>query len=192
MRQDSHPGDVVHAVRRYVALLVAIEPVEGESTPRRVVFFPSRRPAPVWRPDLQPVAQRRWGELALVPVGHRGEEGEGTPEEPHQVYLWRLLRRRINTDVQVRYPVRWRTNHVDGESRWPCVVLCCVVLCCVVLCCVVLCCVVLCCVVLCCVVLFCVVLCCVVLCCVVLCCGVLCRRHYYQWAKAGMSTHGYR
>ena len=37
MRQDSHRGDVVHAVRRNVALLVAIEPVEGESTPRRVV-----------------------------------------------------------------------------------------------------------------------------------------------------------
>ena len=41
MRQDSHRGDVVHAVRRNMALLVAIEPVEGESTPRRVVCSPS-------------------------------------------------------------------------------------------------------------------------------------------------------
>ena len=30
---DSHRRDVVHVVRRYVALLVTIEPVEGESTP---------------------------------------------------------------------------------------------------------------------------------------------------------------
>ena len=33
MRQDSHRGDVVHAVRRNVALLVAIEPVEGGPVP---------------------------------------------------------------------------------------------------------------------------------------------------------------
>ena len=50
-------------------------------------------------PILQPIAQRRWGELALVAVGHRGEEGEGAPEEPRQVYLWRLLRRCIKPDV---------------------------------------------------------------------------------------------
>ena len=41
VRQDSHCGDVVHTVRRNVALPVAIEPVEGESTPQRVVRPPS-------------------------------------------------------------------------------------------------------------------------------------------------------
>ena len=41
VRQDSHRGDVVHAVCRVVAPLVAIELVEGESTPRRVVCPPS-------------------------------------------------------------------------------------------------------------------------------------------------------
>ena len=65
---------------------------------------------------MQPVAQRRWGELALVPVGYRGEEGEGVREEPRQVHLWRLLCRYINTDVQVRYPVRRRGYHVDGRG----------------------------------------------------------------------------
>ena len=117
MRHDSHHGDVVHAVRRDVALLVAIEPVKGESTPRRVICSPSgliAGPRRYGGPILQPVAQRRWGELALVPVGYRGEEGEGAPEEPHQVYLWRLLRRCSNTDVQVRYLVRQRGNQVDG------------------------------------------------------------------------------
>ena len=100
-----------------MALLVAIEPVEGESTARCVVRSPSgliAGPRRYGGPILQLVAQRRWGELALVPVGHRGEEGEGAPEEPCQVYLWRLLHRCINTDVQVRYPVRRRGNHVDG------------------------------------------------------------------------------
>ena len=33
MRQDGHRGDVVHSVRRNVALLVAIDPIAGESTP---------------------------------------------------------------------------------------------------------------------------------------------------------------
>ena len=28
--------------------------------------------------------------------------------------------------------------------------------------------------------------------CGVVWCGVVCRRRYYQMAKAGMSTHGYR
>ena len=36
---------------------------------------------------MQPVAQRRWGERALIPVGYPGEEGEGAPEEPRQVRL---------------------------------------------------------------------------------------------------------
>ena len=117
VRQDSHRGDVVHAVRRNVALLVAMEPVEGESTPRRVVCSQSgliAGPRRYGGPILQPVAQRRWGELALVLVGHRGEEGEGAPEESRQVYLWRLLRGCINTDVQVRNPMRRHSNHVDG------------------------------------------------------------------------------
>ena len=117
MRQDNHRGDVVHAVRRNVALLVTIEPAEGESTPRRVVHSPLGLIASPRRYGglaLQLVAQRRWGELALVPVGHRGEEGEGAAEEPCQVHFRRLLRRYISSDVQVRYPVRRRGNHADG------------------------------------------------------------------------------
>ena len=69
MCQDSHGGDVVHAVRCNMALLAAIEPVEGESTPRRVVRSPSgliAGPRRYGGPILQPVAQCRWGELALV------------------------------------------------------------------------------------------------------------------------------
>ena len=80
MRQDSHRGDVVHAVCRDVALLVAIESVEGESTPRRVVRPPLgliAGPRRYGGPILQRVAQCRRGELALVSVGHRGEKGEG-------------------------------------------------------------------------------------------------------------------
>ena len=53
----------------------------------------------------------------MVPVGHRGEKRERAVEEPCQVYLWRLLRRRIHTDVQVRYLVRWGSNHVYGRGR---------------------------------------------------------------------------
>ena len=41
MRKDSHCGDGVHAVRRNVALLVAIILVKGESTARRVFASPS-------------------------------------------------------------------------------------------------------------------------------------------------------
>ena len=41
VRQDSHRGDVVYTVRRYMALLVTVEPVEGEATPRHVVRAPS-------------------------------------------------------------------------------------------------------------------------------------------------------
>ena len=85
MCQYSHRRDVVHAVRHYVALRVAIEPVEGESTPRCIVYSSPgliAGPCRYGGPILQPVAQRCWGELSLVPVGHRGEEGEGAPEEP--------------------------------------------------------------------------------------------------------------
>ena len=85
VRQDSHRGDVVHAVRRNVALLVAIEPVEGESTPRRVVGPPSGLIAgPYWYGGLilQPVAERQWGQLAFVPVGQRGVKRERAAEEP--------------------------------------------------------------------------------------------------------------
>ena len=105
-------------MRRDVALLVTIELVEGEPTSRHVVHSPPGLIAVPRRyggPFLQPVAQHRWGELTLVPVGYRGEEGERAPEEPCQVRLWRLLRRCINTDVQVRYPVRRRGNHIDGR-----------------------------------------------------------------------------
>ena len=41
VRHDNHRGDVVHAVRRNVALLVTVEQVEGEATPRHVVHYPS-------------------------------------------------------------------------------------------------------------------------------------------------------
>ena len=102
MRQDCHRGDVVHAVRRNVALLVTIEPVKGEATTRRVVCSPSGLIADPRRNGgllLQPVAQCRRGELALVLVGHRGEKGEGAAEEPCHVDLRRLLRRRIHADV---------------------------------------------------------------------------------------------
>ena len=64
MRQDSHRGDVVHAVRRNMALLVAIEPIEGESTPPRIVCSPSgliAGPRRYGGPILQLVAQRHWG-----------------------------------------------------------------------------------------------------------------------------------
>ena len=58
VRQDSRRGDVVHAVRRDVALLVAIEPVEGESIPRRAIRFPPdviASPRQYGSPILQPV-----------------------------------------------------------------------------------------------------------------------------------------
>ena len=77
VRQDSHRWDVVRAVRQYMALLVTVEPVEGEATPRRVV-----RPPPSLIIDpcrnggliVQRVAWRCGGKLALVLVGHRGGE----------------------------------------------------------------------------------------------------------------------
>ena len=75
MCQHSHRRDVVHAVRRYVALLVMIKPVEGESTSRCVVHSPLALIAGLCQygsPILQPVAQRCSRQLALVPVGHRG------------------------------------------------------------------------------------------------------------------------
>ena len=117
VRQDSHCGDVVHAVRSYMVLLVANKPLEGEPTPKRVVCYPSgliagrRRYGGLF---VQPTAQCRWGELALVLVDHRGEKGLGAPEELCQVHLRRLLCRCINTDVQVRYPLQRRGNHISG------------------------------------------------------------------------------
>ena len=122
MRQDSHRGDVVHAVRRNVALLVTVEPVEREATTRRVVCSPSGLigdPRRYGGLILQPVAQRRWGELALVPVGHRGEKGEGAAEEPCRVDFRRLLRRLIYADVEVRYLVRRRRPGRVGGPPGP-------------------------------------------------------------------------
>ena len=120
VRQDSQRADVVNAVRRDVALLVAMELVEGESTPRHVVRPPSaliagpcRYGGRLW----QPTAQRRGGELALVPVGHRREEGEGAAEEPRQVHLCRLLCCCIDADIQVRYQVRRGGYQIDGHGR---------------------------------------------------------------------------
>ena len=120
MRQDNHRGYVVHSVRRYMALLVTVEPVEGEATSRRVVCPPSSFISDPCRNRaliLQLVAQRCGGDLALVPVGHRGEKGEGAAEEPCHVDLWRLLHRRIHANVEVRYPVRRRSDHIDGRGR---------------------------------------------------------------------------
>ena len=91
MRPNNHRGYVVHAVRRNVALLVApVEPIEGKATARRVVCPPLGLIAgPRWYggPIVQPAPRGRWGELALVPVVHRGEKGEGASQEPCQVYL---------------------------------------------------------------------------------------------------------
>ena len=114
---DSHRTDVVHAVRRDVALLFTMEPFKEEPSSGHVVHSPPGLIAGPCRyegPILQPVAQRRWGEPTLVPVGYGGEELERAPEEPCQVHLRRLLRRRIHADVEVRYPVRGRGSHVDG------------------------------------------------------------------------------
>ena len=85
VHRNSHCGDVVHAVRCNVALLVTIEPIEGEATTQRVVCCPSgliAGPRRYGGPILQPVAQRCRGELALIPPGHRGEKGERAAEEP--------------------------------------------------------------------------------------------------------------
>ena len=41
MRQDNHRWDVVRAVRRYMALQVTGEPIEGEATPG-VSFAPQQ------------------------------------------------------------------------------------------------------------------------------------------------------
>ena len=90
MGQDSHRRDVVHTVRRDVALLVTIEPVKGEPPSRHVVHSPPgliAGPCRYGGPILKPVAQRRRGELTLVAVGYRGEEGVRAPEEPCQVHL---------------------------------------------------------------------------------------------------------
>ena len=75
MGQDTHRRDVVHAVRRDVALLVLVEPVQGEPPARHIVHPTSGLIAGICRdrvPILQPVAQRRWGKLTLVTVGYRG------------------------------------------------------------------------------------------------------------------------
>ena len=84
MHQDSHRWDVVHAVRRYMALLVTVKLVEGEATPRCVVRPPLSLISDLRRNGgliLQPIAQRCGGKLALVPVGYLGEKGEGAVEE---------------------------------------------------------------------------------------------------------------
>ena len=92
-------------MRRDVALLVLVEPVQGEPSARHIVHPPSGLIAGLCRdrgPILQPVAQRRCGELTLVTVGYRGEEGVQAPEEPCKVHLRWLLRPRGYTDVEVR------------------------------------------------------------------------------------------
>ena len=105
VRQDSHSWDDVYAVRRYMVLRVTIKPVEGEATSRCVVGPPTSLISDPRRYGgllLQPVAQRRGGKLALVLVGHQGEEREGAAEEPREVHLRQILRRRIHPDIKVR------------------------------------------------------------------------------------------
>ena len=102
MRQDSYRWDGAHAVRRYMALLVTVKPVEGEATFQHIVSSPLSLISNLRRHGgllLQLVAQRRGGNLALVPVGHRGKERVGAAEEPRQVHLWRILRRRIHPHI---------------------------------------------------------------------------------------------
>ena len=80
MRQDIHRWDVVHAVRRYMALLVTVKLVEGEATSRRVVHPPTSLISDPRRNGgfiLQLVARRCGGKLALVPVSYRGRKEKG-------------------------------------------------------------------------------------------------------------------
>ena len=70
VRRDGHRWDVVHAVRRYMVLLVSVKPVEGEANARRVVSPPTSLISDPRRNGgllLQPFAQRSGGKLALVP-----------------------------------------------------------------------------------------------------------------------------
>ena len=72
MGLDGHGRDVVHAMRRDVALLVVVEPVQGEAPPWHEVYPPAGLVDGLRRyggPVLQPVTQRRRGELALVAEG---------------------------------------------------------------------------------------------------------------------------
>ena len=77
MGQDGPGRDVVHAMRRDVALLVVVEPVQGEAPPWHEIYPPAGLVDGLRRyggPALQPVTQRRRGELALVAEGHWGDK----------------------------------------------------------------------------------------------------------------------
>ena len=77
MGQDGHGRDVVHAMRRDVALLVVVEPVQGEAPPWHEIYPPAGLVDGLRRyggPVLQPVTQRRRGELTLVAEGHWGDK----------------------------------------------------------------------------------------------------------------------
>ena len=65
---------------------------------------------------MQLVMQPRGGELALVPVGHWGEEREGAVSEPGLVHLGWIVRRCIQLDIEVSNPLRRRANHVDRRG----------------------------------------------------------------------------
>ena len=71
---------IVGMLHRYVVLLVPVKPVKRETSPWRVVGPPTGFITNTCRNAgllLQPIMQRCGGELALVPLGHQGEEREG-------------------------------------------------------------------------------------------------------------------
>ena len=77
---------------------------------------PHIRPAPEWRLDPGTSHSGLWGKARTGPGRLRGEEGEGAAEEPCEVYLRWLLRRRIHTDVEARDPLRRRGDRIYGRG----------------------------------------------------------------------------
>ena len=120
MRQDSHRGDIVHAVRQYMALLGILEPVQGEAAPWCVLLPPLRLisyPCQNGGLILPQVAQHCGRKLALVAIRHWGEEGEREADESGKAHLQWLLRRRSHTDVEIRDPLRQHGDHIYASDR---------------------------------------------------------------------------
>ena len=74
---------------------------------------PHIQPAPEWSPAPATNRSVHWGKADTVPVGYRGENGEGAAEEPCEVHLRWILH---YSDIKVRDPVRWSGDHVDGRG----------------------------------------------------------------------------